>query len=628
MIRVDRLGMKLSLAIVGLILVGIGGVYTLAYREFRQQYVQSSRTKADREAGLVMAALKDEMMADRREVLRKIVSEYPEHSGVERVVVLDRSGTVQYTSDHSIDEAHFETDDPACKTCHDRPPEERERSVVIELAGGRVLRSVTAIRNVGKCQECHDKKYRTNGVLVVDLPMEETLAQTESAMQRMAMGSALLAMLVLGGIFLVVRRLLLTRLDRFERTARAIAMGDLQRRVPVGRPDVLTSLETQFNTMADSVQGLLQQLEDQRAGLEKVMNSVDDGMVVLDPDLRIVATNATFAKHFARRPYTALAGTQCAAAGADGSGSCSLPNENGCPARRCFETGEVVTEMCRRSTADGQRRQEEIHASPVRDANGNVVQVVEVWRDVSGRDSAAARLATYERMASLGMLASGFSHEVNTPLASIGTCLETIARKARRLEVGSTDAMAISELVVVARTQIERCGTITRQFLDLAGGKALARSVIDLNDACHLIARLIRPTARAAEITVHFAPNPGLSQVLANRASVQQVVINLVLNAISASERESRIDIVLTEDSEVQIQVIDQGCGIPSAEVASIFEPFRTSRPGGSGLGLFVSQSLAQGWGGEVRLVSSRVGQGSTFALVFPSPSKTEDLHG
>ena len=134
-----------------------------------------------------------------------------------------------------------------------------------------------------------------------------------------------------------VRRLVLRRLIHFEGAARALAKGDLDRRVQVEGDDALTRVEEQFNTMADSVVGLLTEVRQQRASLERVMNSVDDGMVVLDRDRTVVAVNDAFNRRF---PSDApnLIGRHCCS---NSSGKLGCCNDGTCPTLRCFTKGEV-----------------------------------------------------------------------------------------------------------------------------------------------------------------------------------------------------------------------------------------------------------------------------------------------
>jgi PAS domain S-box-containing protein len=198
-------------------------------------------------------------------------------------------------------------------------------------------------------------------------------------------------------------------LQRFETVAREIAAGDLERRVPSEGSDTVAWLAHEFNTMADSVTGLVGEVRQQRERLETVINSIDDGIVVLDERRHVIAANDAFLER-AGSTRQQMVGECCQTMT---FGTC---NVNDCPTQACLISGGRQVRICERRTLDGRTAWEEVHASPIRDSTGKLTQVVEVWRDISERREAEARLSESHRLASLGMLASGFSHELNTPL--------------------------------------------------------------------------------------------------------------------------------------------------------------------------------------------------------------------
>jgi HAMP domain-containing protein len=107
-------------------------------------------------------------------------------------------------------------------------------------------------------------------------------------------GQRALTLLLVAAIALVVRLVVLRRLQRFETTARLIAEGDLSRRVPAGGSDTISWLASEFNAMADSMTGLLSEVRDQRERLETIINSIDDGIAVFDAGRNVIAANDAF----------------------------------------------------------------------------------------------------------------------------------------------------------------------------------------------------------------------------------------------------------------------------------------------------------------------------------------------
>ncbi|MBL8292355.1 MAG: PAS domain-containing protein, partial [Bryobacterales bacterium] len=295
-------------------------------------------------------------------------------------------------------------------------------------------------------------------------------------------------------------------------------------------------------------------------------------------------------------------------------GACNVDD---CPTQACLRSGGRHVRICERRNSDGRTAWEEVHASPVLDSTGKLIQVVEVWRDISDRRDAEARLADSHRLASLGMLASGFSHELNTPLATVLTCVEGILRDVPALEE-SPDAGRIRESATIAREQVLRCRGTTQHFLRLARGRATPGGIVDLRSTIQAVARLIEPTGRAHSVSVDvFLPEHSI-HIRVDEADLQHALVNLLLNAIQASKAGGRVSLRAEEGDPVRIRIEDQGCGIPEQHLKHIFEPFYSVRAGGTGLGLFLSLNFVRRAGGDIE-VKSTAGSGSTFEILLPA---------
>jgi signal transduction histidine kinase len=293
-------------------------------------------------------------------------------------------------------------------------------------------------------------------------------------------------------------------------------------------------------------------------------------------------------------------------------GGCTVSD---CPTLACLRNGVRQVRLCERRTPQGKVVWEEVHASPILDSAGHLKQVVEVWRDISERRAAEARLAESHRLASVGTLASGFSHELNTPLATVLTCVEGILRET---DSSVLDAGWVRESASIAREQILRCRGITQHFLRLSRGQRSQGEVVDIAPVIGAVARLIEPTAREHKVKVEVRPLPEGIHVRAEEAEMQHTLINLLLNAVQASPPGGRVTIDADASSQVRVRVIDLGCGIAPEDQKRIFEPFFSLRQGGTGLGLFLSLNFVRRWGGDIRVVSE-LGLGSTFEIVLPA---------
>ncbi len=345
-----------------------------------------------------------------------------------------------------------------------------------------------------------------------------------------------------------------------------------------------------------------------------VLDAIDDGVVVLDAQRRIVAANAAFLR---RTGVTAeeLLGRTC-----DHATEC-MPCREGCPTRACLTHVQAHGQVFSRRLADGGTAWEEIRSSPVFDDQGNVERVIEVWRDISERRRTEARMAESHRLSSLGMLASGFSHELNTPLATLLACVEGIREAAQKR--GAKDWSQVERYAEVAQAQLMRCRGTIQHFLRLARGKDAGAEILDLTETVAAVVRLSEPTAQVRDVRLRTVRLDEAVRVAGSSADLQHILVNLVLNAIEASPRGGEIRISVQAGNPACIRVSDDGCGIAQEDQDRIFEPFLSLRDNGIGLGLFLAQSFARRWGAEIRIRSDR-GAGATFDLEWPALASSE----
>jgi PAS domain S-box-containing protein len=571
--------------------------------------LQSARASALGHGELIRAALEHQMAEKDRTLIARMIRSFGSEPPLQSVVLLDRRGRVRYTSGPFPEGATLSLGSPTCQACHRYPPDRRADSRVIETHDSTLLRTMIPIWNRPACHACHDPSHRINGVLLVDMDAGAIRAGMNRDLGWMLAGSGGLMLLLTGAIAVVFRVAVMRRLQRFLTTARGIAAGHLDQRVPAEGTDTLGWLAREFNAMADSMTGLVREVENQRERLERVINSIGDGIVVLDRERSVVAANRAFLQRTGRGRDEVL-GACCHEA------AMAICDAGDCPTQACFRTGERQVRIRERRAEDGSTVCEEVHASAVRDRDGSVSHVVEVWRDISERRAAEAKLAESHRFASLGMLASGFSHELNTPLATVLLCVEGILRQADAAG-GSGD---VAENARIAREQLLRCRGVIQHFLRLARGQAPARDLVDLGGAMGAVFRLIEPTARAHGVALELGPPLPGTHVRVNEAELQHVLLNLTLNAIQACSRGGHVRLAAEHGEPVRIRVSDDGCGIDARDQRRIFEPFCNLRDGGHGLGLFLSLNAARAWGGDISVRSAR-GAGATFEVVLPRVS-------
>lgn len=614
----DRLAVRLAVGTTLLVMIPLAaGLYLMSRYEY-QHTIAARHTAAELENRILEAALRHQMISRDRGLMTEILREVGRQPEVRRAMVLDHEGVIRLSSRETDVGTRLPRESPTCLVCHEMRPEARPRWVLLQENGLDVLRSVQPILNRPECHACHGDVKKLNGMLILDVSLAPLQTQLRADVRWMGAAVAVLSIVLLTGVGLLVHRLILRRLGRLGRTAQVIAGGAFDERAELGGNDMISSLARDFNDMADATSTLIGEVKAREQQMSGVLNSLDDGLIVLDREFRIVAANHSICRRLSSHAE-ALKGQKCRDAVGD-----ALPchDEDACPAAGCLSSGRLqraIYQVDASAAAGG--RVHEVYASPVFGDDGAVSQVVEVWRDITERVREEEHLAEIERLSSLGALASGLSHEVNTPLAITLTCSDAIFGRLDDVDPDGADKEtleAIRESAGIIRDQVLRCRTITGQFLRFARGIPPAVELIDLQRVVENVIALAAPTAREAGIALELDVHGPVPLVTANTEVVQHVVLNVLINAIeSIAPPGGTVVSRFIVDGDVRLEIRDTGCGITPEVQKHLFEPFRTQKPQGTGLGLFLSRTFMRRFNGDVRLVESVPGRGSCIEIVF-----------
>lgn len=222
------------------------------------------------------------------------------------------------------------------------------------------------------------------------------------------------------------------------------------------------------------------------------------------------------------------------------------------------------------------------------------------------------QLMQSEKLASVGRLAAGIAHEINNPLTPIRLILEGILEDIEYGdEIRVEDIQRILESVIRIKTIVERLQQFTRM-----PHQDIAMQAFGVNQVIHNVIELTRKVLEQADIKLHLDVQP--ARIIGNTDQLEQVLLNLVLNAHTAIGQHGNITVKChSANDEVTISVTDDGVGIPKEIVNQIFEPFMTTRDEGTGLGLFVSYAIVQNHQGQIQ-VESQPQRGTTFRIILP----------
>lgn len=362
-------------------------------------------------------------------------------------------------------------------------------------------------------------------------------------------------------------------------------------------------LQNYREELEQKVRERTREIEETKQYLENLLENANDVIYTLDTEQRFTYVNSKVEAWGYRkedligRPYLALLSKRHRGR--------RLKSTLDIGAKQVYEV-EVVTRM-------GEPRAVMVSVSPLHAAEGTLAGVLGIARDMTETKKLEQQIRNSEKLASVGRLAAGVAHEINNPLGGILNCLYNLRK-------GTLSPSRQEEYRASMEDGVRRVQKIVRQLLDFSQQHEPEFALTDIN---HVVDRVL-------VLTTHlFAPNRivletvlghGLPQVMVDRHMIEQVLMNLVLNAVQAMKDGGALTIrTFVVEGVCLVEVRDTGSGIPPAVLPRIFDPFFTTKSEGegTGLGLSVSLGIVERHGGKI-VVDSEVGKGTTFTLYLP----------
>ncbi len=269
------------------------------------------------------------------------------------------------------------------------------------------------------------------------------------------------------------------------------------------------------------------------------------------------------------------------------------------------------------TSANGTTRTLRAFCQPLRDHQdaeiGNVVQL----RDVTKRVLMDERMRRMERYMGLGSLAAGLHHEIKNPLAALWLHVQLLEEEID----GQADSDEVRSMLGVIKTEVTRVGGVLESFRDFASFDQLNRTPVDLTKLVGRQTRLIGPQADLQGIAVHVQlPTEPLPPVNADRVRLEQVLLNLLVNAMEAMPDGGTLTLRVATAADTQsarIEVIDTGSGIPADVRDCVFDPYFTTKNDGTGMGLALCEKLVRQHNGRLQFHTSE--RGTVFELTLPN---------
>ena len=255
-----------------------------------------------------------------------------------------------------------------------------------------------------------------------------------------------------------------------------------------------------------------------------------------------------------------------------------------------------------------------VKPTPPADLLLTVEQALQSVRNATDRRELQRRAQRAEKLAAVGTLAAGLSHEIKNPLNAAALQLTVLERRLKRIPNLPPDTF---EPLGLVQSEIKRLASFLDEFLQFARPRELARASIDIAHLILEVVDFLQPQASASQLVLDVE-TPPLPSLPADEPKLRQALVNLVLNAIQATPAGGTVRIVTgREDDDLCICVDDSGPGVPAAVRNRIFEPFFTTKDAGTGLGLPLVHAIVQQHGGTIALETSPAG-GARFHLRLP----------
>jgi len=259
----------------------------------------------------------------------------------------------------------------------------------------------------------------------------------------------------------------------------------------------------------------------------------------------------------------------------------------------------------------------------VRGRDGRIIEFQGIGRDITDRkraEDADRRLAQAGRLALLGELTASIAHEINQPLGAILSNADALELL---LESGRSDPDQIRAILSDIRREDLRASEVIRHVRSLVRRRAMDMNPLDINQVVREALLLADPECRRRMVALQTDLTPGLPAVFGDRISLQQLLLNLIVNGMDAMgdvairERRLVLRTARAEDSRVEVAVVDAGHGIPEEVFPRLFESFVTTREHGMGLGLSISRSIVEAHGGKIR-AENNPDRGATVRFALP----------
>lgn len=354
------------------------------------------------------------------------------------------------------------------------------------------------------------------------------------------------------------------------------------------------------------------QVSDMKNYLHSILNGITDVISIQDRDFNIKNYNKAAGTFFFNEQESSVDGFEYAING----GKCYeryFERTSVCEKCPALLTLELSQSQASEITSNGHSFQ--VSTFPVQNDSGHVDFFIEVIRDITEKKDLERQLIESVKLASVGTLAAGVAHEINNPLSIILGFAQTM------LNENPEDNRLHRDLKIIEQ-EATRCAKVVKDLLTFARPGRMEKSESNLIELMQTSVSLLRHFIRKNAISVHEEYDIHVPHVWIDAKKIQQVFINILLNAIEAMPGGGQLALKMdyqADTDKVMIRISDTGQGIPEENLTRVFDPFFTTKLNkGTGLGLSICNSIIKEHLGTIN-VKSQIGSGTTFTIQLPA---------
>jgi two-component system, sporulation sensor kinase E len=363
----------------------------------------------------------------------------------------------------------------------------------------------------------------------------------------------------------------------------------------------------------EEVQNYMLRLAQEKGFLETIFNSIQEGIIVTDAKGRITYLNDAACEIFGLDGENAIGkplGEQVRGldwnALSQSDTALSRDMEIFYPANRFINFYVVPLIIERRVPHEGA-------GGAVAEAAGHAM----ILRDITKDRRSTQQTIESERLSALTLLAAGVAHEIGNPLNSLHIHLQLMERKVKKLKAAA-DKRELQDSIDIARAEINRLDSIVTQFLRAVRPSKPNLQPENVNEIVREAVRFFQPEITDRDIVVETELRSDLPRLELDRDQIKQAFYNAIKNSFEAMKRRDILRIRTDRDeTHVKISFTDTGGGISAENLSRVFEPYFTTKSGGSGLGLLIVRRIVREHGGELAIESSE-GKGLTLTIRLP----------